>query len=511
MASDPAGGRWAARALALSAGAVVPLGFAPPGLWPLVLLGPAVLVVLCHGAARGRAFGLGWFFGFALFLAGVPWVYVSIHEFGHAWAPMAALVTVGLAAVLGLFTATAAALAAAVGARGGWFCLGVFPAAWVLMEWVRSWFLTGFPWLNLGAAHTDSWLAGFGPVLGVYGMSLASMVVAGALALAWLARPRYRGLLPALVLAFVLFPVGWALGRVAWTQPDGQPLSAALLQGNFGQDVKWEREWLRPQLEWYARRTRDNLDADVVLWPETALPAFYHQLRVPYFSDLDDAARESGTAVIAGTLFAEGDRAFNSMVGLGTASGVYHKIHLVPLGEYFPLKGLVRFLMPGLDIPMNDLSAGSVDQPPLRIGDRPAAPTICYEDAFGELTRRLLPEAGLLVSVSNDAWFGDSFAPHQHLQIARVRALEAGRPMLRATNTGVSAVIGHDGELRSTLAQFEQDVLRGEVMPRRGATPFALLGYWPVLASCLALLVGAAVTGAGAARRGDAASPESAL
>lgn len=490
--------RWLRRWRVFFAGAVTPLAFAPTGWWPLTILTLAVLVHACHGATRRHAFGLGWWFGFGLFLAGVSWVYISIHEFGHAWAPMAALATVGLAVVLGLFTGTAAAVAAAVRVRGAAFCLGAFPAAWVLVEWVRSWLLTGFPWLNLGTAQADSWLAGFAPVLGVYGLSLLVAVAAGSVAL--LALEGLRRSIPALVLAIALFPLGWVAGEISWTGPEGRPLGAALLQGNFGQEIKWERDWLRPQLEWYATRTRENLDAEIVLWPEVALPAFYHQLRVPYFSDLSEAADASGAAVITGTLLAEGEEAFNAMIGIGRASGSYRKIHLVPLGEYFPLEPVVRFLMPGLDIPMNDMSAGAMDQAPLEVHGIPVAPTICYEDAFGELTRRLLPEARLLVSVSNDAWFGDSLAPHQHLQIARMRALEAGRPMLRATNTGVSAIIDHRGRIVASIPQFEQAVLRGDVTLRSGATPFALLGYWPVLGFCVAVLLGAAVL---VGRRGD--------
>lgn len=498
MGSESARRRWARRGLALAAGALVPFAFAPVGLWPLAPVGLAVLVVLCHGAGRRRGFALGWWFGFGLFLVGVPWVYVSIHEFGHAWAPMAALVTVGLAAVLAVFTGMAAALAAATATRGAVFCLVAFPAGWTLLEWVRSWLLTGFPWLNLGASQTDTWLAGFVPVLGEYGTSLLLAFVAGALAWGWLAG--WRRAAPALLASAVLFPAGWAAGQAAWTRPDGPVLEAALLQGNFGQDIKWDRDWLRPQLEWYAVRTRENLDADIVLWPETALPAFYHQLRVPYFSDLAEAARDSGTAVLAGTLYAEGEDAFNAIVGIGTAAGVYRKIHLVPLGEYFPLKPLVRFLMPGLDIPMNDMSAGTLRQAPLTVAGRPVAPIICYEDAFGELPRRLMPEAGMLVSVSNDAWFGDSFAAHQHLQIARMRALESGRPMLRATNTGISALIDHRGAVSGTLGRGEQAVLRGDVRMRAGATPFAVLGYWPVVGWSVLVLLVSVLTGRGHGR-----------
>lgn len=473
------------------AGALVPLAFAPLSLWPLAPLALAVLVVLCHGAARRRAFALGWWFGFGLFGVGVSWVYVSIHEFGNAWGPAAAAATVGLAATLAVFTGTAAALAAATGRRGTALCLGAFPAAWVLLEWVRSWLLTGFPWLNLGASQSDAWTAGFVPVLGVYGVSLLTAFMAGALARAWLAGMKRAA--PALVLAAALFPAGWAAGQAAWTEPDGPALEAALLQGNFGQDIKWDRAWLKPQLEWYAARTREHLDADIVLWPETALPAFYHQLRVPYFSNLAEAGRDAGTSILAGTLYGE-EEAFNAIVGVGAAQGVYRKIHLVPLGEFFPFKPLVRFLMPGLDIPMNDMAAGSPDQPALTVAGRKVAPIICYEDAFGELTRRLLPAAGMLVSVSNDGWFGDSFAAHQHLQIARMRALETGRPMLRATNTGISALIGHRGGVRDSLAQFEQGVLRGKVRMRAGATPFVRFGYAPVLVLCVLVLLGAAVS-----------------
>lgn len=494
MVPELAWKRWADRGLALAAGALTPLAFAPAGLWPLVPLTLSVLVVLCHGATRRRAFSMGWWFGFGLFGAGVPWVYISIHEFGNAWAPAAAMATVGLAATLAVFTATAAALAAAVARRGAVFCLGVFPAAWVLLEWVRSWLLTGFPWLNLGASQTDAWLAGMAPVIGVYGISLLLAFVAGALALAWLAGVRRA--LPALALAAALFPAGWGAGQVAWTQPDGPVLEAALLQGNFGQDIKWERAWLQPQLEWYAARTREHLDADIVLWPETALPAFYHQLRVPYFSSLAEAGRDAGTSILAGTLYAEDEDAFNAIVGVGAAEGVYKKIHLVPLGEFFPFKPLVKFLMPGLDIPMSDMAAGNYDQPALKVNGREVAPIICYEDAFGELTRRLLPAAGMLVSVSNDGWFGDSFAAHQHLQIARVRALETGRPMLRATNTGISARIDHRGRVEDSLAQFEQGVLRGGVQMRSGSTPFVSFGYAPVLVLCILVLLAAAVSAA---------------
>jgi len=473
---------------ALVAGAFLVLAFSPFGWWPLAVLSPAVLILLCRDASGRRAFWLGYLFGFGLFLAGVPWVYVSVHTFGHAGAPGAALVTGGFAAVLALFPACAALLAA----RFNGPALLAWPAAWVLLEWLRGWFLTGFPWLQLGYSQTDTWLGGWLPVAGVLGAGLALMVCAAGIA--ELVRPGMarRTALAGLIAA--IWAAGFGLGRVAWTEPEGEPVDVALLQGNFSQDVKWSESWLRAQLDWYAQRTRDHLDADLVVWPETALPTFYQQLEVPYFSSLAAEADNHDAGILAGVLYGDYDDAFNAVIGLGAASGVYKKIHLVPLGEYFPLKSLVRFLLPGLDIPMNDLGAGARDQAPIRLDGRSVAVSICYEDAYGDITRRLLPRAGLLLNVSNDAWFGDTAAPHQHLQIARALALQAGRPLLRAANTGISAIIDHRGRVVQELDQFRQGVVTGTVTPRAGATPWARAGDWPALALILILGLMAAAT-----------------
>lgn len=480
---------WLRAITALAAGALTTFAFAPVQLWPLAILMPAALMLLCCGASAKRAFALGWLFGFGFFLAGVYWVYVSIHVFGHAVPWAAALATVGFAAVLAIFPAVATLLAQRLGAHSVFgYCL-VWPACWVLLEWIRSWFLTGFPWLALGYSQTDTWLAGLAPIVGVYALSLVVAISAGAVA-ALLAH-RSRAIWPALAV-LILWCAAWGLQSVNWTRPVGPPLQVALLQGSFGQAIKWERAWFEPQLEWYATWTLQNLDADVIVWPEVALPAFYQRLRGPYLSTLFSAADKTDTALLAGMLYSEDEDYFNALVAGGDARGLYKKIHLVPLGEYFPLEAVIRVLMPGLDIAMNETSAGSWEQPLIHAQGYPVGVTICYEDAYGGLTRRALPQAAFLVNVSNDAWFGDTSAPHQHLQIARMLALQAGRPLLRAANTGISAVIAFDGSIKSALPQFQQGVLHGEITPREGSTPWSRIGHWPVVILCL-LLVAAGV------------------
>lgn len=481
-------------AAALIAGAVGCLAFAPFHVWPLAVLSPAVLMLLCYRTGAGRGFALGWVYGFGFFIAGVPWVYISIHEFGHVVPWAAAMATVGFAAVLACFPAFSAMLARRLKADTlAGYCL-TWPACWVIMEWLRSWVLTGFPWLSLGYSQTDTWLAGLAPVFGVYAVSLGVAVTAGVLAA--LVIHRRRAVWPLVAVALVWGAAG-LMQKIPWTRPLDDSIQVALLQGNFGQDIKWDPAWLEPQLQWYARATLENLDADVIVWPETALPAFFQQLQVPYWSTLDTAAARTDTALLAGMLYREGEDYYNVIVTGGEARGLYKKIHLVPLGEYFPLESVVRFLMPGLSIPMNDMSAGRRTQDPLHVQGYPVGVTICYEDAFGNLTRRVLPKAKYLVNVTNDAWFGDSAAPHQHLQVSRMLALQAGRPLIRAANTGISAIIGHEGELRAILPQFEQGVLRGTITPRAGATPWVWWGYWPVVIFCLVVLAVSLMRGRG--------------
>lgn len=477
--------------LALLCGVLLTLAFAPYELRVFAVLAPAGLFLLWWDQTPGRAARRGYLFGLGMFGAGVSWIYYSLHLFGSAIAPLAALITALFVAVLALYPALLGALLARFAPRlPGLALLLCFPAAWVLWEWWRGWFLTGFPWLLLGTAQVDTALGGYVPVVGAYGASLVVALMAGLLAWALVRlTPRALGLGAAGVLC--LWLAGLGLGRIEWTHPEGEALQAHLIQGNVAQEEKWGPDSIDEALDLYGGLTRQALSrsrADIVLWPETAIPAFYHEIHEPLMA-LAGEVEAQGGALITGIFVYDFDTGamYNSIVHATAEPVAYHKRHLVPFGEYLPLRGLLMWLDGLLEIPMSDLSKGS-GRPLMVVNDLSIGMSVCYEDAFGGQVIDAFPEARLLINVSNDAWFGDSIAPHQHLEIARLRSLETGRDMLRATNTGVSAVIGHRGELIAISPQFEAHVLEASAQPRTGRTPFSLWGNWVAVLLSLALL-----------------------
>jgi len=472
------------------AGAFTPLAFAPFGLWPLALLAPAALLLAWRGASPRRAAVRGYLYGLGLFALGTSWVYVSMHRFGGLDTPLAAALTALFVLFLAAFPATVGwAWARLSGGRlTAVTALLLFPALWGLVEWIRGLIFTGFPWLLLGYAHTDAPLAGLFPLLGVYGVSLASATLAGLLAWA-LDAPRRRGAtaLAALIAALAL---AWVVGRPTWTTASGEPLTVALVQGNVPQDIKWLPEQRAPTLNRYLELTRRHWDADLVVWPETAVPAFAHQVSA-FLARLDEEARRTRTALLIGLPVREpaSPRYYNAMLALGDGEGEYRKHHLVPFGEYLPLRGLLGGVLDFFQIPLSDFSAGPARQPLVRLAGLPVGVSICYEDAFGEEMLYQFPEAAFLVNASNDAWFGDSFAPHQHLQIARARALESERWMVRATNTGITALIDPQGRIQAQAPAFQVTTLTGTIQPRTGHTPYTRWGNVPAVSLALAGLV----------------------
>jgi apolipoprotein N-acyltransferase len=358
------------------------------------------------------------------------------------------------------------------------------PAAWVLMEWLRGWLFTGFPWLNLGAAMIDSPLSGWAPVGGVYLISLLTV-----LATAVLVQAR---LVPLLLVA-LLWLLGPLLVEFEFTEPVGEPVPVAIAQGNVSQDQKWLAEMYIPTLQRYLGLTDRAAAARLVIWPETAVPAYAHRAEEILLRPLEQLAAARGQDVFLGVPVVSGEDYYNAMLRLGMSGReVYAKRHLVPFGEYAPFQQWLQPLVDALNIPMSSFSAGDPDKPPLvELAGWPAGVGICYEDAFGREVAEALPEAAFLVNASNDAWFGDSLAMHQHLDMARMRAAETGRYMLRATNTGISAIIDHRGAVVARSPQFKTDLLQGLVIPRAGATPYVRLGDWLAVAlACLLLLVG---------------------
>jgi apolipoprotein N-acyltransferase len=490
-------GQWLSRdsLLALGAGAVTVLGFAPFGLAPIPFITLTLLFHLWRDAIPTQAFRLGYLFGLGLLGVGVSWVRLSIEQFTNGGPVLAWLMAGALVAFMALFYGLAGWTGARVSRAAGPRLLLAFPGAWLLTEWARGWFLTGFPWLWIGYSQVDSPLAGYAPVLGVLGVGGALALSAGLAA--WMLRRDCGRHLVALIPLLVLWLAGQGLRQVDWVQGAGEPFRVSLVQGNVTPDLKWSRDQLQPTLDLYLSATRANWDSRLVVWPETAVPAFAHQVRSSLLEPLWREARAQGTDLLVGIPVADRSdgRYYNAMLALGEEQRGYSKRHLVPFGEFTPLPMLVQPIADALAIPLSNFSTGGMARPLLPLAGYSAAISICYEDAFGEETRQALPEAAFLVNASNDAWFGDSLAPHQHLEIARMRALETGRYMLRATNTGITALIDEKGRVRDRAAMFEQAVLSGQVVPMKGATPYVRVGSLAAVLIALGTLIAAFAAG----------------
>ncbi|MDX1695137.1 MAG: apolipoprotein N-acyltransferase [Ketobacteraceae bacterium] len=474
--------------LALVAGCLFPLGFAPIHLWPLTILSMALLVPLLEGQTAKRSFVRGWLYGFGFYSVGVSWVYISIHTYGYTPQWLSVILTGLFAAGLALFFALFAWSYQRL-ALGRWYWLG-FPSLWILFEWIKSWLLSGFPWLYAGNAFIDTPLAGLAPVTGVLGMSWVAALSA-ALLVYFAQRPAKRYQTVAVIL--VLWGLGYGLQTRTWVTPSLQDsLDIAIVQGNIPQEKKWDPSERENILATYARHSEANWDKDVVIWPEAALPVFYQEAR-DFMGRMQLQASDTDTGLITGTPFWKATETeyqyFNSIVSLGNGSGVYHKQRLVPFGEYVPLEAAIRGLIPFFDLPMSSFTPGSDDQQPLMAGGASFAPFICYEIVYPEQVRELGSDADYLITISNDAWFGRSWGPHQHFEIARLRALELGKYLVRATNTGITAIIDHRGQVQAAIPRFEEAVLEGTIYTTIGKTPYRLWGWWPMLGFGLLIIL----------------------
>jgi apolipoprotein N-acyltransferase len=467
-----------------AAGAGLTLCFAPFDLWfamPLLLL-PFLLASL-HSPPRAAA-RLGFAFGCGMFLAGTYWITISIHVFGQAPLLLAALLMLGLVVIMAAWLAACGWLLSHFAESSPRRLLFIAPAVWVLVEWLRGWVLSGFPWLSLGYGQIDSPLDGWLPISGVYGVSMLVAFSSAALVLAL--EPGWRA--RALGIAVLPWLLGLGLQNLAWTEAAGPALRATLVQGGVSQDRKWLPEQFRETLTLYRDALRAARNSDIVVWPEVAIPALDTQVE-PYLEMLERDLQADQTLLL-GILEQHPQGIFNSVLKFDRGGReVYRKRHLVPFGEYFPVPDFVREWMRMLSLPHSDLAAGDAVQPLITtVGGQRIAVAICYEDAYGSEQLYAFPAATLIVNVSNDAWFGDSIAPHQHLQIARVRAREVGRYALRATNNGISGVIAADGSLLAVAPQFEFAALTLDVQPMRGTTPYSLAGNWPVINAAVLLL-----------------------
>jgi len=464
---------------AFVAGAASVLAFAPFEIYPLGLLSLALLVYLSARVEQPRAgFGLGFAWGMGSFLAGISWLFIALNRYGGVSAPVAALAIALFCAYLALLPALAAGLFVRLRPRSVGLGALAFAGVWTLAEMLRGRLFTGFPWLAIGYSQTPpSPLAGFFPVLGVYGVGFVLALLAAVLGLA-VQRGR-SALFAGLALLALSCAGGMALARIHWTAPVGAPLSVALIQTNIGQALKWAPESLAEVFTINADLVRAQ-SADLVVLPETTLPMLADQLPGDFLATLSAPVRAAGADLLLGVFTRDAaGRIFNSAISLGASpEQIYSKRHLVPFGEYLP--PFFGWFYRIADIPMSDQTRGASDQPPLRLAGQRIAVNICYEDLFGHELIGGLPDATLFLNLSNLAWYGESFAQPQHLQIARARAMESGRPMLRATNTGMTAVVQVDGRVTGVLPQFERGALHVSVQGHQGMTPY---GQWGDLAA----------------------------
>ena len=485
---------WPGNLLALVAGTLTTLSLAPFDIWPLALLSVALLYLGLRETAAKQAAQRGWCYGFGLFASGVSWVYVSIHDFGAASPALAGLLTLGFVAGLALFFALLGWLWVRL-LRNRHSALGdalAFAALWLALDALRGWILTGFPWLYIGYSQLGGPLAGLAPLGGVWLLSFAVALSATLLA----AIPRLLADKARLAAAVVLLLSPWLAGLAlkdhAWTTSKGEPLTVAAVQGNVAQSMKWDPKKLEMQLLLYRDMTFGSRAADLIVWPETAVPILKDHAE-GYLTMMAGFANQRESALITGVPVRQPNAAgelryYNGLTSTGDGAGTYLKQKLVPFGEYVPLQDLLRGLIAFFDLPMSDFARGESGQPLLQAKGLQIAPYICYEVVYPEFAAGLAAQSDLLLTVSNDAWFGRSIGPLQHLQMAQMRALEAGRWMIRATNNGITVLIDPYGQITEQIPQFEQAVLYGDVTPMQGLTPYLRWRSWPLIAVCVLLL-----------------------
>lgn len=452
---------------------------------PLAVVLLAILFAAVRRLPRKRALLAGYLFGLGTFGTGTSWLYVSVASYGSGPA-VGVLATASLVALLALFPFGWSLVATSL--PRSWFgdIVGL-PAAWVLLEWVRTWAFTGFPWLLAGYSQTDTYLAGIAEVAGVLGVSWVTATMAAAVA--WAAAKPCSGPRAAATLTVIAGSLG--LGGLLdqqWTMAASASKEVVVVQGNTPQNEKWDPAHRESILALYNELTTANLGAPLIVWPETAVPAWLDETDL-YLAKLSRLAQTSGSSVVLGVPVRSPEgKSFNAVVVAGTEQQ-YFKRHLVPFGEYIPWRRTFGNVLDVLGAPMSDFSPGGPHPVLLSAAGLTIGAFICYEAVFGAEVRPLAARADVLLNLSNDGWFGNSIGPHQHFQMARMRAKEAGREVVRATNTGISAVIDHEGRVRARAEQFHTSTLRSHVVPHSGSTPYILWGDAPLLLMCSAVLL----------------------
>lgn len=479
--------------LALMAGAVLTLAFAPFSLFPIAIISPALLLGLWLTTAKKRAFLRGWLFGVGLFSTGVYWVFISIHTYGDTSVFLAGLITCVFITILALFPAmNGYILNRYFPYNNDSKILFAFPAIWVLLEWVRSWIFTGFPWLLLGSSQINSPLKGFAPILGVYGVSLAALLSSSLLVNTFIKihQKNYKNAGICFFILLFIWITGGCLSFMSWTENKGSPIQVSLVQGNIEQELKWSYDQVIPTIERYQKLSNEHWDSKIIIWPENAIPLPLHDAQ-DFVEKMSDDAKKHHTTVITGIPAKHGTKNayYNAVIAVGNDYGFYLKRRLVPFGEYTPYPEFLTRVMDRFNIPMSNMIVGEAPAQPLMVQGLRIATFICYEIAFPEQVLQRDGNIDMLLTVSNDAWFGHSIAQAQHLEMAQMRALELARPVLFVSNTGITAIIKPNGTVQSSVPPYQTAVLTGSVQAVSGKTLWQRYGMDPVLILTILFLV----------------------
>ena len=485
--------------LAIILGASVTFAFAPFDQWYLLFPSLIAFIVLLKNYPT-KPFLLAWCYGFGFFGAGISWVHVSISTYGGLPLIASILLMAMLCAYLAIYVGLAFYLLKRFFAFHSWPLAG--PLIWLLCEWLRAHLLTGFPWLSIAYSQLDSPLAHLAPVLGEIGMSALIFGICASAALFITSQAKQFKALLGYSIVLIIAVVTSA--NQTWVNETGETKQIALVQGNIEQSIKWQPERHVPIIEKYMQLTEAHWDADIIVWPEAAIPSVESSaLSTRLLVELDDLATINNNSLITGAVDynSKTDEAHNYMISLGIDKNQqntlpyyyehdnrFAKHQLLPIGEFVPFESVLRQIAPLFDLPFSSFSRGDYVQTNLFASNLALVPALCYEIAFpNQIRANITQHSDMIVTVSNDAWFGDSHGPHQHLQIARMRALEFGLPVIRSTNNGVTAAIDAHGEIIDELPQFVEGVLRVDVELVEGQTPYFRFGNILAYSICLIL------------------------
>jgi apolipoprotein N-acyltransferase len=471
--------RWPGEIGSALAGSLITWSLAPFDYWPLGIAALVLLLPLLSKVSDKRGALRGFIFGLGAFGTGASWVYVSIHIHGNAPMPLALILTTLFVATLAAIPAIASYLYCRFVRQHKYGALLAFPALWLLNDWLRGWLFTGFPWLIIGYAHLDTPLAGWAPIIGSTGITLICAFVASSI---YHAIKHKQSLV--LIPSVLFFISGSALNTIDWSQPKGQPATVAMVQPNIPQQIKWQPGSFTAITDLLQDMTQSVSGMDIIIWPEAAIPRVYQQSE-SLINRLQKTAITNNYTLISGIPWrddtGEQRQYHNSLISFGSKTQTYHKQNLVPFGEHMPLEFLLRGLIEFFDLPMSSFSPGRADQSPFTVQQWNIGASICYEIAYANLIARSAKNSDFFITVSNDSWFGESIGPLQHFQMARMRALENSRYLVRGTNNGISAVINHKGQVINQGKQFTREIVTGSVQGMRGNTPFSTTGDWPVV------------------------------